>query len=67
MAETPGAKALHDEQCRLIKKTQARLSESIENGGADQRAQLLAKALVDLIAGQTKLAAQLHPATKIER
>ncbi len=64
---TPSAKQLHDAQCRLVEKAQKRLEEMLDNGGSTQSSQSLAKGILDLIGGQSKLAVQLHPATKVER
>lgn len=67
METTPGVKQLYDAQCRLIGDAQKRLGEMFAEGGSTQHSQSLAKAILDLVGAQAKLAPQLHPATKVER
>lgn len=67
MNVTPAAKTLYDRQAKLILKAQGQLESSFENEGTSQKAQLLAKALLDLIAGHARLAQELSIANKTER
>lgn len=64
---TPTVKSLYGQQLRLIKSTQDRLANNLDNDGTGQKTQVLAKAIFDLASGAQKLEAQLHPASKVER